>query len=36
MDDFVSVTAGTVSPAEFFDPANIGRIMSAASAPAGA
>ena len=30
MDDFVSVTAGTVSPAEFFDPQNIGRIMGAA------
>ena len=27
MDDFASITAGTVSPAEFFDPANIGRIM---------
>lgn len=32
MDDFVSVTAGTVSPVDFFDPANIGRIMMAASA----
>jgi flavin-dependent dehydrogenase len=30
MDDFVSVVSGTVSPAEFFDPDNIGRIMSAA------
>lgn len=30
MDAFVSVTAGTVSPVEFFDPENIGRIMSAA------
>ena len=30
MDAFASVTAGTVSPVEFFDPANIGRIMSAA------
>ena len=29
MDDFASITAGTISPAEFFDPANIGRIMSA-------
>jgi flavin-dependent dehydrogenase len=29
MDAFVSVVAGTVSPAEFFDPENIGRIMSA-------
>ena len=28
MDDFASITAGTISPAEFFDPANIGRIMS--------
>jgi 2-polyprenyl-6-methoxyphenol hydroxylase-like FAD-dependent oxidoreductase len=28
MDAFVSVVAGTVSPAEFFDPENIGRIMS--------
>ncbi len=27
MDAFVSITAGTVSPVEFFDPANIGRIM---------
>jgi 2-polyprenyl-6-methoxyphenol hydroxylase-like FAD-dependent oxidoreductase len=32
MDDFVSVTAGTVSPATFFDPGNIGRIMEAAHA----
>lgn len=31
MDAFVSVTAGTVSPVEFFDPANIGRIMQAAT-----
>ena len=30
MDAFVSVVAGTVSPVEFFDPENIGRIMSAA------
>ena len=30
MDAFVSVTAGTVSPIEFFDPENIGRLMSAA------
>jgi flavin-dependent dehydrogenase len=28
MADFVSITAGTISPAEFFDPANLGRIMS--------
>ncbi len=32
MDAFVSVTAGTVSPVEFFDPENIGRIMGAARA----
>ena len=32
MDAFVSVTAGTVSPVEFFDPANIGALMGAASA----
>jgi flavin-dependent dehydrogenase len=31
MDGFVSMVAGTLSPAEFFDPANIGRIMSAAN-----
>jgi 2-polyprenyl-6-methoxyphenol hydroxylase-like FAD-dependent oxidoreductase len=31
MDAFVSVTAGTVSPVEFFDPAHIGRIMGAAA-----
>jgi flavin-dependent dehydrogenase len=30
MDDFVSLTAGTVSPVEFFDPDHIGRLMSAA------
>lgn len=29
MDDFASITAGTVSPVEFFDPENIGRIMGA-------
>jgi 2-polyprenyl-6-methoxyphenol hydroxylase-like FAD-dependent oxidoreductase len=33
MDDFVSITAGTVSPMEFFDPARIGRLMAAAGAP---
>jgi 2-polyprenyl-6-methoxyphenol hydroxylase-like FAD-dependent oxidoreductase len=33
MDDFVSVTAGSMSPVEFFDPANIGRIMQAATSP---
>jgi flavin-dependent dehydrogenase len=27
MDAFVSVVAGTVSPVEFFDPANVGRLM---------
>ena len=32
MDAFVSVTAGTISPAEFFDPANIGRLLSPAPA----
>jgi flavin-dependent dehydrogenase len=32
MDGFVSLTAGTVSPVEFFDPENIGRIMSAGRA----
>ena len=32
MDDFVSITAGTLSPAKFFAPENIGRIMSAAGA----
>jgi hypothetical protein len=30
MDGFVQVNAGTVSPAEFFSPANIGAIMAAA------
>ena len=34
MDGFVSVTAGTVSPVEFFAPENIGRIMSARGAVA--
>jgi len=34
MDAFVSVTTGTVSPVEFFDPANIGRIMGATAAGA--
>jgi flavin-dependent dehydrogenase len=29
MDDFVSLNAGTVSPAEFFDPANIARLTGA-------
>ena len=31
MNDFVSVVAGTLSPAEFFHPDNVGRIMRAAS-----
>ncbi len=30
MSDFVSLTTGTVSPVDFFDPANIGRIVGAA------
>ena len=30
MDAFVSVTAGTVSPLDFFDPANVGAIMGGA------
>ncbi|HUP85803.1 MAG TPA: NAD(P)/FAD-dependent oxidoreductase [Acidimicrobiales bacterium] len=30
MADFVSLTTGTVSPVDFFDPGNIGRIMGAA------
>ncbi|MEA3020309.1 MAG: hypothetical protein QOI47_1833 [Actinomycetota bacterium] len=34
MDAFVSITAGTLSPVDFFDPAHIGRIMAAAAAPA--
>src|SRR5262249_42724613 len=34
-DDFASVMAGTLSPAEFFVPENIGRIMQGAAAPAG-
>ncbi len=32
MDAFVSITAGTLSPAAFFDPENVGRIMSAGAA----
>jgi 2-polyprenyl-6-methoxyphenol hydroxylase-like FAD-dependent oxidoreductase len=32
MDDFASVTAGTVSPGDFFAPEHIGRIMSGAAA----
>ncbi len=30
MDSFASITAGTVSPVEFFDPEHIGQIMGAA------
>lgn len=32
MDSFVSLTAGTVSPVEFFDPEHIGRTISDAHA----
>lgn len=35
MNDFVSLTAGSLSPVEFFDPTNIGRLMSATGVPAG-
>jgi 2-polyprenyl-6-methoxyphenol hydroxylase-like FAD-dependent oxidoreductase len=31
IDDFVSITAGTVSPAEFFAPEHIGELMGAAA-----
>jgi flavin-dependent dehydrogenase len=31
MDDFVSLVAGTVSPADFFAPDNVGRMMAAAA-----
>ena len=31
MDGFAGITAGTVSPVEFFDPAHIGEIMGAAA-----
>jgi flavin-dependent dehydrogenase len=34
MDDFVSVTAGTLSPDAFFDPQNVERIMNGAPASA--
>ena len=34
MDDFVSVIAGTVSPARFFAPENVGRLMGAGAAAA--
>jgi flavin-dependent dehydrogenase len=32
MDDFVSITAGTVSPADFFEPHNIASIVGSANA----
>lgn len=32
MDAFVSMTAGTMSPTEFFDPQHLGRMMAAATA----
>jgi len=32
MDDFVRMNAGTISPAEFFSPENVGTIMAAAKA----
>ena len=32
MDDFVRMNAGTISPAEFFSPQNVGAIMAAAQA----
>lgn len=35
MDDFVSVQAGTLPIPQFFDPANVGRVMAAAAATAG-
>ena len=35
MDSFAGITAGTVSPVEFFAPEHIGRIMSAAATPVG-
>jgi flavin-dependent dehydrogenase len=35
MDAFASITAGTLSPAEFFAPEHVGRIMSAAAAAVG-
>jgi hypothetical protein len=33
MDGFVQVNAGSISPPEFFSPANIGAIMAAAAPP---
>ena len=35
MDAFVSVNAGTLSPAEFFAPEHIGQIMAAAQGASG-
>ncbi len=35
MDGFASIIAGTMSPAEFFDPSNIGRMLAASGAPTG-
>ncbi len=34
MDDFLSVGAGSLSPADFFAPENVGRIFQAAAVPA--
>ena len=31
MDDFARMNAGTISPAEFFSPENIGAIMTVAA-----
>lgn len=31
MDAFAGITAGTVSPVDFFDPEHVGRIMRAAA-----
>jgi 2-polyprenyl-6-methoxyphenol hydroxylase-like FAD-dependent oxidoreductase len=36
MDGFCRMNAGTISPAEFFSPDNIGRIMARAAEPVGA
>jgi hypothetical protein len=33
MDDFARVNAGTISPAQFFAPDNIGAIMATAQTP---
>ena len=35
MDGFASIIAGTMSPAEFFDPSNIGRILAASGVTTG-